>query len=64
MTDQPAGAPQPIRVFLAEDEAIIRLDIKETLIEQGYEVVGETDVVGAGSRSAGPVVVESAPTNQ
>src|SRR3954447_19995929 len=32
----------PIRVVFAEDEAIIRLDLKETLQEQGYEVVGET----------------------
>ena len=32
----------PIRVVIAEDEAIIRLDLKETLLEEGYEVVGET----------------------
>ena len=32
----------PIRVVVAEDEAIIRLDLKETLQEEGYEVVGET----------------------
>jgi two-component system, response regulator PdtaR len=30
-----------IRVVIAEDEAIIRLDLKETLEEEGYEVVGE-----------------------
>lgn len=30
------------RVVIAEDEAIIRLDLKETLIEEGYEVAGET----------------------
>lgn len=30
------------RVVIAEDEAIIRLDLKELLEEQGYEVVGET----------------------
>ncbi|CAB4599906.1 unannotated protein [freshwater metagenome] len=35
-------APVSIRVVLAEDEAIIRLDLKETLEEEGYEVVGET----------------------
>jgi two-component system, response regulator PdtaR len=29
------------RVFIAEDEAIIRLDLVETLAEEGYEVVGE-----------------------
>ncbi|MGI8661743.1 MAG: ANTAR domain-containing response regulator [Acidimicrobiales bacterium] len=31
-----------IRVVIAEDEAIIRLDLKETLQEEGYDVVGET----------------------
>ena len=30
------------RVVIAEDEAIIRLDLKETLEEEGYDVVGET----------------------
>ncbi len=30
------------RVVIAEDEAIIRLDLRETLEEEGYEVVGET----------------------
>ncbi len=38
----------PIRVVIAEDEAIIRLDLKETLEEEGYEVVGET---GRGDRA-------------
>ena len=32
----------PVRVVIAEDEAIVRLDLKETLEEEGYEVVGET----------------------
>jgi len=31
-----------VRVVIAEDEAIIRLDLKEVLQEEGYEVVGET----------------------
>jgi two-component system, response regulator PdtaR len=31
-----------VRVVIAEDEAIIRLDLKEILQEEGYEVVGET----------------------
>lgn len=31
-----------IRVVIAEDEGIIRLDLKETLEEEGYDVVGET----------------------
>ena len=30
------------RVVIAEDEAIIRLDLRETLEEEGYEVVAET----------------------
>lgn len=30
------------RVVIAEDEAIIRLDLKEILEEEGYEVVGDT----------------------
>ena len=30
-----------IRVVIADDEAIIRLDLRETLEEEGYEVVGE-----------------------
>ena len=30
------------RVVIAEDEAIIRLDLKEILLEEGYHVVGET----------------------
>jgi response regulator NasT len=32
----------PVRVVIAEDEAIIRLDLKEILEEEGYEVVGQT----------------------
>jgi AmiR/NasT family two-component response regulator len=39
-----------IRVVIAEDEAIIRMDLRETLEEEGYEVVAETgrgdEVVG------------------
>ncbi|HUQ62504.1 MAG TPA: response regulator [Acidimicrobiales bacterium] len=31
-----------VRVVIAEDEAIIRLDLEETLQEEGYEVVGST----------------------
>ena len=37
-----------VRVVLAEDEAIIRLDLKETLEEEGYDVVGDT---GRGDRA-------------
>ena len=32
----------PVRVVIAEDEAIVRLDLKEILEEEGYAVVGET----------------------
>jgi len=35
-------ASDPTRVVIAEDEAIIRLDLKELLEEEGYQVVGET----------------------
>jgi AmiR/NasT family two-component response regulator len=31
-----------VRVVVAEDEAIVRMDLKEILEEEGYEVVGET----------------------
>jgi response regulator NasT len=31
----------PLRILVAEDEAIIRLDLVEMLTEAGYEVVGE-----------------------
>ena len=31
-----------MRVVIAEDEAIIRMDLRETLEEEGYEVIGET----------------------
>jgi response regulator NasT len=36
-----ATTSAPPRVVIAEDEAIIRLDLRETLIAQGYDVVGE-----------------------
>jgi len=38
----------PVRIVVAEDETIIRLDIIETLTGQGYEVVGEA---GNGERA-------------
>ena len=34
--------PKIIRVVIAEDEAIIRLDLKEILEAEGYAVIGET----------------------
>jgi response regulator NasT len=35
-------APATVRVVIAEDEAIVRLDLKEILVSAGYDVVGET----------------------
>lgn len=36
-------SPQSItRIVIAEDEAIIRLDLRETLEEEGYQVVADT----------------------
>jgi two-component system, response regulator PdtaR len=37
----PVTVPAPRRVLIAEDEALIRLDLKEMLVEAGYQVVGE-----------------------
>jgi two-component system, response regulator PdtaR len=34
-------APSPRRILIAEDEALIRLDLAEMLREEGYEIVGE-----------------------
>jgi response regulator NasT len=47
----PAAAPPADvrkKVVIAEDEALIRLDLKETLDELGYEVIGEA---GDGERA-------------
>lgn len=41
MSDNVAATPARLRVVIAEDEALIRLDLKEILIEEGYDVVGE-----------------------
>ncbi|MGH4013086.1 MAG: ANTAR domain-containing response regulator [Pseudonocardiaceae bacterium] len=50
MTQQVEASPQPIepevaptarRVLVAEDDALIRLDLVEILAEEGYAVVGE-----------------------
>ena len=40
LTTDPTGTP-PRRVVIAEDEALIRLDLAEMLREEGYQVVGE-----------------------
>ncbi len=36
------SVPDTVRVVVAEDEAIIRLDVVETLREQGFDVVADT----------------------
>ena len=45
MTESPL---QPRRVVIAEDEALIRMDLAEMLGEQGYDVVGQA---GDGARA-------------
>jgi response regulator NasT len=40
-SEQSHVPPQTTRVVIAEDEALIRLDLKEMLEEEGYAVVGE-----------------------
>jgi len=35
------GVDRTIRVLIAEDEALIRLDLKEMLLEEGFDVVAE-----------------------
>jgi len=42
MSETAPASSSATRVVIAEDEAIIRLDLKELLEEEGYEVVGET----------------------
>jgi response regulator NasT len=41
MTGSPTDAVAARRVLIAEDEALIRMDLAEMLREEGYEVVGE-----------------------
>ncbi|GIJ47699.1 transcriptional regulator [Virgisporangium aliadipatigenens] len=41
MTDEREVARTARRVLIAEDEALIRLDLREMLVEEGYDVVGE-----------------------
>ena len=36
-----SASPAPHRVLIAEDEALIRLDLAEMLRDEGYDVVGE-----------------------
>jgi response regulator NasT len=35
------GSPAPIRILVAEDEALIRMDLVEMLTESGYEVIAQ-----------------------
>jgi two-component system, response regulator PdtaR len=42
LNDQQSQKVAPLRVVVAEDEAIVRLDLKEILTSAGYDVVGET----------------------
>jgi len=39
--DEHPSAARPLRILVAEDEALIRLDLAEMLVEVGYEVVGQ-----------------------
>ena len=50
----PPSAPTAgTRIVVAEDEALIRLDLAEMLDEDGYDVVGQASERRAGGR-AGP----------
>lgn len=40
-TNDAPTTPPPTRVLIAEDEALIRLDLKEMLEEEGFDVVAE-----------------------
>ena len=46
MTAEDSNQPRK-RVVIAEDEALIRMDLAEMLAEEGYEVVGQA---GTGRR--------------
>ena len=39
---EPEASERPVRIVVAEDEAIIRLDLVETLRAEGYDVVADT----------------------
>ena len=54
---QPAAVPAVRRVVIAEDEALIRMDLAEMLAEEGYEVVGQA----ANGRQAIDLVEELRP---
>jgi AmiR/NasT family two-component response regulator len=48
----PEETGSPTRVLIAEDEALIRLDLKEMLEEEGFEVVAEVADGASAVRSA------------
>jgi len=56
-TQETPGAPKRRRAVVAEDEALIRMDIVETLVEGGYEVVGQ----GANGEEAVALATEHKP---
>lgn len=56
-TTEQAPAPKRRRAVVAEDEALIRMDIVETLREGGYDVVGE----GANGEEAVALAAEHKP---
>lgn len=41
VSPMPGADAKPVRVLIAEDEALIRLDLREMLREEGFDVVGE-----------------------
>jgi response regulator NasT len=48
---------KPLKIVIADDESVIRMDLKEILQEAGHEVVGET----ANGRRAVAIVRETSP---
>ena len=49
--------PAPRTVVIAEDETLIRIDLAEMLVEEGYDVVGQAGDGArrsSSSRSSGP----------
>jgi response regulator NasT len=50
--EEPVGGEERSRVLVAEDEALIRLDLVEMLTEQGYDVVGQVGDGEAAIRAA------------
>jgi len=51
------GTKSPVRILIAEDESIIRLDLREMLVQVGYEVCAEA----AGGEEAVRMAQETEP---